>query len=854
MSHAALTKGEAAVVQCPWRLRLSCILCALGLVWGPLRLVRAQEEPSSLPPIVARSLRKDPEQRRDAVQLYISDLPTGSVAPLWLTESLYDVQVRRAQVPGDLFREAGEVTLIQATTPVVPPAQVSDVGRTRTPLDFSTLDDLVPVARTTAQAPGAAAGGSPLADRLNVAVAASLPPALSATPGVHVATGAEAAVLAVTQTTALLVESASVQTVDARRRSPIDLDPHVRGLHIGQILSVSDGAYWTPVRLDLDTMLSKIDPSLVQDVIVIPGPYGLRYGPGLAFIDVLTAPTPRYDQTELHHRSGFSMRTNGGQVYGRETVFGGGPDWGFVFNYGNRKGSDYLAGNGREIPASYQSQNFLWQSGIDLDDESQLEFRFNRLDQTDTEYAAQFFDIDFLVTDAFSLTYQREGTGRLWDRLKLEGWYNRTHFAGDTRNSSKRNFNVINRVEAALGLTSPNERLLGETNGALTSVGYRASFQFGDVDEQHLSLGSDFTYVKQGLNEFFQVVAEEGTTAFATNMPRSRSFDPGLYAEWTVPWHEFWSTSIGARVDWLQTTARAGDLRADSSLPATLDQLEQNDALYAFYVANDIQLTDSWQARLAAGQAQRTPTLVERYADGLFLGIIQSGFSRVIGDPNLDKERSWQVDASLEGELFGCRTRSSAFHTWIFDYVTYTGNVIDDPLGARLLRTTNTDLATLTGFEFYADRSLSRQVTVYGSLQFIDGRDRVIDTPLNGISPLEGRVGVRLFDPTGGNDWGLDFGSRIVDDQDRLGGLRIGTTTVVDVIPLELPTPGFAVFHLRGYWNLTPGLRVVAGIDNLLDRGYLEHLNLRLPDQGPFVRTAVLEPGITPFANVEWTY
>ncbi len=304
-------------------------------------------------------------------------------------------------------------------------------------------------------------------------------------------------------------------------------------------------------------MLSKIDPALVQDVIVIPGPYALRYGAGLAAIDVLTAPTPRYDTFEAHHRSGVSTRTNGGQVYGRETVFGGGPDWGFVFNYGNRKGSDYLAGNGQQIPSSYHAQNFLWQSGVDLDDSSQLEFRYNRLDQVDTEYAAQFFDVDFLVTDGFSVAYLHQGDGLPWDHLKLEGWYNRTRFAGDTTNPSKQTFNVINRVDAALGLTGPNEGLVGKTNGALTSAGYRAAVQFGEVDEQHLTVGTDSTYLKQGLTENYDIFATDGTTTFFTNLPRSNNFDAGCYTEWTAPWCDVWSTSIGAQCG-LGSCQRAG--------------------------------------------------------------------------------------------------------------------------------------------------------------------------------------------------------------------------------------------------------------------------------------------------------
>ena len=49
---------------------------------------------------------------------------------------------------------------------------------------------------------------------------------------------------------------------------------------------------WSPVRQDLDSMISKVDPSLIEDVTVIPGPYGLRFGPAFSFIDVQTLPTP----------------------------------------------------------------------------------------------------------------------------------------------------------------------------------------------------------------------------------------------------------------------------------------------------------------------------------------------------------------------------------------------------------------------------------------------------------------------------------------------------------------------------------------------------------------------------------
>ena len=44
------------------------------------------------------------------------------------------------------------------------------------------------------------------------------------------------------------------------------------------------------------------------------------------------------------------------------------------------------------------------------------------------------------------------------------------------------------------------------------------------------------------------------------------------------------------------------------------------------------------------------------------------------------------------------------------------------------------------------------------------------------------------------------------------------------------------------------------GAENLFDRNYFEHLNLRLPADGTFTDTVVLSPGLTPYLGVEIDY
>jgi outer membrane receptor protein involved in Fe transport len=68
----------------------------------------------------------------------------------------------------------------------------------------------------------------------------------------------------------------------------------------------------------------------------------------------------------------------------------------------------------------------------------------------------------------------------------------------------------------------------------------------------------------------------------------------------------------------------------------------------------------------------------------------------------------------------------------------------------------------------------------------------------------------------------------------------------------EQTTPGFTVFNVRRFVKLTDNLLVSAGVDNLGDRTYREHLD---PIAGNLLGSgALLRPGANFFLNTQWTY
>jgi iron complex outermembrane receptor protein len=243
-----------------------------------------------------------------------------------------------------------------------------------------------------------------------------------------------------------LREAGNINTVDVQRRAPVSLDPHIRGFKQGQIYSQIDGGFWVPVRQDLDTMLGKTDSSMVESAEIIPGPYGVRFGPGFSFINIESLPTPRYAEGyESHVRLIGNIRTNGGQLFGRTMLYGGGENWGYRISYGDRKGSDYLSGNRTQIPSSFHNQDETIAIGYDLEPHTHLEADFQRLDQTGTEVAGQFFDVDYLGAFAINLRLVDDDPDHAWSKMLVETWYNRTKFQGSVTPNKRGDFPVITR-------------------------------------------------------------------------------------------------------------------------------------------------------------------------------------------------------------------------------------------------------------------------------------------------------------------------------------------------------------------------------------------------------------------------
>jgi len=138
------------------------------------------------------------------------------------------------------------------------------------------------------------------------------------------------------------------------------------------------------------------------------------------------------------------------------------------------------------------------------------------------------------------------------------------------------------------------------------------------------------------------------------------------------------------------------------------DDLNRLFALWAAYLTGSYQMDDHWTATVALGHAERQPSLTELYVAESFLFLLQNGQNTATGDPRLDPERLWQIDAGLTYESDGLRAGLTGFHAWIQDYITFENTrIVQAPPFGQVeqinLQYVNTDLATMAGFELYGE-------------------------------------------------------------------------------------------------------------------------------------------------------
>ncbi len=206
---------------------------------------------------------------------------------------------------------------------------------------------------------------------------------------------------------------------------------------------------------------------------------------------------------------------------------------------------------------------------------------------------------------------------------------------------------------------------------------------------------------------------------------------------------------------------------------------------------------------------KRSLTISEQYAFYIFNRLDSYDY---VGDPYLKNETVNQFELNVLANTRKLRLETSAFGYFFADYILGQINesysaMTEGAMGVKVYQ--NIPSAKLLGFEQTADYQISSKFRAINNIQYTYGVDDQGEF-LPQIPPLMGSLSIRFS------------------EQDYL----VQAETVwaaaqrnVNESYGESQSPSFIVFNLRGSVKLFEALSVDAGIENIFDMLYYEHLD-----------------------------
>lgn len=313
----------------------------------------------------------------------------------------------------------------------------------------------------------------------------------------------------------------------------------------------------------------------------------------------------------------------------------------------------------------------------------------------------------------------------------------------------------------------------------------------------------------------------------------------GLYVEGEQPITERWKLTAGARVD-----------RASSSVdenPASMD---------LYYAYNDTRSTsrtdtlpsasfrftfkeESWELSAGAGRTARVPEPNERYYSLKRMG------SDWVGNPELDPGLNTGADISATLSRPRLHLSGSLFGNLLGDNITVVNrtrqNTVPGVMNTAARSYANTD-AKLYGAEVSMVATLPGHLFLSGDASYVRGRQDadyekgILSENMAETPPQRFRAALRY-----------DTGKWWTEGE----GVFSGPQTHVAADLREEPTPAWEIANVRG--GVQRGaLSLTAGVTNLFDREYHEHLSYQ---RDPFRSGVVVyEPGRSFFINAGYRF
>ncbi len=570
------------------------------------------------------------------------------------------------------------------------------------------------------------------------------------------------------------------------RKGGTDGDPVLRGLAGSRLNVLLDGAeFHGGCGMRMDPPTAYVFPEVYDKVTVIKGPQTVRYGNGnLAGVVLFDRVEKPFSETGARGVASV-MAGSWGRLDAMGDATWGTPDFYVRGSTSYSDSDDYEDGDGAKVHSAFNRKSYNVAGGWTPDSNTRLELSAVR-SEAEAAYADRAMDGVIFDRDGWGVHFEKR---RISDVLrKIEAQYNHNYIDHVMDNYSLR--------------TKPAAANYMWNNPDRETTGIRASADLGLGQSTLLTLGADRQENEHTLRTY------SGTTIVSVDS-RSRVKDlssttTGTFGELTYALADKQRVVSGLRYD------RYSADRYNAMTGAAVGSADEN--LTSGFVRYERDLGVATTTYVGIGRGQRA---MDHWEATTYNGITASR--------QLDPETNNQLDAGLLWHGGDLSASVSAWYSKINDYVlTYSSTAQGScPTGTQNMMTGmwncafNVD-ATRYGLEADAAWRFADTWTLRGGYAYVRAQNDSMDVPLAQTPPPEIRLG-------------LDYASgpytvgsllRAVDRQDRIHA-HYGSIVGQDIAA----TGGFATLALNASYRINKTALLSAGIDNVFDRAYAEHIS-----------------------------
>ena len=634
-----------------------------------------------------------------------------------------------------------------------------------------------------------------------------------------------------------------IEGINKVRKGGIANDIVLRGFSRDNInVLIDDARLYGACPNRMDPPAFHVDFSEVEKVEVIKGPFDVRHQGSMGgLVNIITKKPKKGFHIDLNLGGGSFNFVNFSPVvsYRDERFYG-------LAGYSYRYSKPYKDGDGKRFTeyANYKANernskafeiNTYWTKfGFKPLENHELELSYTRQEADHVLYPYLTMDAIYDNTDRFNLSYKINKISDLLRSLSFQLYYTKVdHWMDDRYRASS------NRL-----YSKPDPWGMA-TDAKTKTYGARLEGNLGD-----LLVG--FEYYKRNWDAV-NYMWPQTTSASSPNrqfvIPDVDTTSFGIYGQYEKKLNPKVRLVAGLRLDTTKT-------EADSSKANT-------NLYFAYHITRSASKTDTYPSgnvqlyyELAKGlelftglgYSVRVPDPQERYfaLNRAMMCSDTNPFCAWVGNPNLKPSKNAELDLGIKYSAPNLLAKATIFYSYVNDYITVYKQKVQNPsmiapdFGfARSY--TNVD-AQFYGFEASATYNPLKNLFVFGGASYTVGRKdtnstkNINDKDVAEVPPLKARLGARY--DTG--LWFVEAETLMSATQDR-----------VDRDLQEQKTSGWAIVNLRvgAEWK---NFRLVAGVDNLFDKKYYEHLSYQ---RDPF-RTGVKvpEPGRSFYVNLSYQF